>query len=64
MEDLDITSSGPLLTPEPKNGDLIRGGKPGRLYLLDRASMGLKQTFKAGSTTRIFSCLLRNALMA
>src|SRR5258708_1734000 len=47
-EDLDITSSGPLLIPAPGNGNLITGGKPGRLYLLDRASMSLKQTFKAG----------------
>ena len=46
-EDLDITSSGPLLIPEPGNGDLITGGKTGRLYLLDRADMALKQTFRA-----------------
>jgi hypothetical protein len=46
-QDLDLTSSGPLLIPGPSDPDLITGGKPGRLFLLDRASMGLKQTFKA-----------------
>ena len=46
-QDLDVTSSGPLLMPEAINGDLIGGGKTGRLYLLDRANMSLKQTFRA-----------------
>jgi hypothetical protein len=50
-EDLDITSSGPLLTPESSNGDLIGGGKTGRLYLLDRAAMTLKQTFRGTVNT-------------
>ncbi|HZQ25237.1 MAG TPA: hypothetical protein VFA89_20790 [Terriglobales bacterium] len=46
-QDLDLTSSGPLLMPEVENGDLVGGGKTGRLYLLDRASMALKQTFRS-----------------
>jgi outer membrane protein assembly factor BamB len=30
----------------PETNDLVGGGKPGRLFLLDRASMALKQTFQ------------------
>jgi hypothetical protein len=46
-EDLDLGSSGPLLIPEAGSEDLIGGGKSGRLYLLNRGSMSVKQTFKA-----------------
>jgi hypothetical protein len=45
-QDLDIASSGPLLTPFA-HGDLITGGKTGRIYVIDRDTMGLKQTFRA-----------------
>jgi hypothetical protein len=46
-EDLDITSSGPLLTPATTSPTLIGGGKPGRLYVLDRNDLHLRQTFRA-----------------
>jgi hypothetical protein len=44
-EDLDLGSSGPLIIPE--TGDVVGGGKPGRIYLADHDTMALKQTFKA-----------------
>jgi len=48
-EDLDVTSGGPLYLPD--TGDLVGGGKTGRLYLLDHGSMEMKQTFRATVNT-------------
>jgi hypothetical protein len=44
-EDLDLGSSGPLVIPE--TGDVVGGGKSGRIYLLAAGTMQLSQTLKA-----------------
>jgi hypothetical protein len=60
-DDLDLGSTGPMLVPEQQNGLnlLVAGSKEGRIYVVNRDSMG---HFQSGSNSQIVQEILVNSL--
>jgi Bacterial Ig-like domain (group 2) len=50
--DADLASGGVLLIPD--TGELLAGGKTGKLYLLDSGNLGKQQANDAGATQTLF----------